>query len=223
MPSPSAGSSGKGSAGTTPGMAGGATTGEERRAALDAELSRSLGKFDQLLLKEKEVLEQNKRPADAAEAASRGGGSGGSGSGSAGSGSAGSGSSGSGSSGEGDAGATGQEGSESQEAAPGGRQSGDQSAGGAVGGGTQGGGSSPETDSRVPADVSDGHDDDVVARQLREAAMAEKDPELRERLWDEYRAYKSGKRAPRARPAGDGGSGAEQSSDGDGAGAGGGP
>jgi len=29
----------------------------------------------------------------------------------------------------------------------------------------------------------------VVARQLREAAMREPDPELRERLWDEYRAY----------------------------------
>jgi len=39
--------------------------------------------------------------------------------------------------------------------------------------------------------VGDGSDDDIVARQLREAAMAEKDPELRERLWDEYRRYKS--------------------------------
>ena len=32
-------------------------------------------------------------------------------------------------------------------------------------------------------------DDDVVARQIREAAMKEKDPELREKLWDEYRKY----------------------------------
>ncbi len=41
-----------------------------------------------------------------------------------------------------------------------------------------------------PADIPDGNDDDVVARQLREAAMREADPELREKLWDEYRKYK---------------------------------
>ncbi|MDH3588901.1 MAG: hypothetical protein OEQ74_05820, partial [Gammaproteobacteria bacterium] len=33
-------------------------------------------------------------------------------------------------------------------------------------------------------------DDDIVARQLREAAMAEQDPELREALWQEYKIYK---------------------------------
>jgi len=32
-------------------------------------------------------------------------------------------------------------------------------------------------------------DDDIIARQLREAALAEEDPELRERLWEEYRKY----------------------------------
>ena len=37
---------------------------------------------------------------------------------------------------------------------------------------------------------SSGDDDDVVARQLREAAMREPDPQLREKLWDEYRKYK---------------------------------
>ena len=42
----------------------------------------------------------------------------------------------------------------------------------------------------VPADIPDGKDDDIVARQLREAAMKETDPELRERLWEEYRQYK---------------------------------
>jgi hypothetical protein len=45
---------------------------------------------------------------------------------------------------------------------------------------------------RVPPDVGDGRDDDIVARQLREAAMKEEDPELREKLWDEYRRYKRG-------------------------------
>jgi len=43
---------------------------------------------------------------------------------------------------------------------------------------------------RTPEDVPSGVDDDIVAKQLREAALAEEDPELRERLWDEYRAYK---------------------------------
>jgi hypothetical protein len=42
----------------------------------------------------------------------------------------------------------------------------------------------------VPAGIPDGRDDDIVARQLREAAMKETDPELRERLWEEYRQYK---------------------------------
>jgi hypothetical protein len=44
---------------------------------------------------------------------------------------------------------------------------------------------------RVPPDVGDGSDDDIVARQLRQAAMEEDDPELREKLWDEYRRYKA--------------------------------
>ena len=47
-------------------------------------------------------------------------------------------------------------------------------------------------DARVPEDVGDGRDDDVVARQLREAAMSEEDPAIREKLWDEYRRYKRG-------------------------------
>ena len=44
--------------------------------------------------------------------------------------------------------------------------------------------------SRVPPDLADASDDDIIARQLREAAMKEQDPELREKLWDEYRKYK---------------------------------
>lgn len=41
-------------------------------------------------------------------------------------------------------------------------------------------------------DVPDQQDDDIVARQLREQAEQETDPELKERLWDEYRRYKAG-------------------------------
>lgn len=42
----------------------------------------------------------------------------------------------------------------------------------------------------IPADIPDPQDDDIVAQQLREAAENEPDPELRERLWEEYRRYK---------------------------------
>jgi hypothetical protein len=50
--------------------------------------------------------------------------------------------------------------------------------------------SPPETENfPPPEDIPIGTDDDVVARQLREAAMREPDQELREALWDEYRNY----------------------------------
>jgi len=39
----------------------------------------------------------------------------------------------------------------------------------------------------IPEDIGDGRNDDIVLRQIREAAMNETDPVLRERLWDEYR------------------------------------
>lgn len=42
-----------------------------------------------------------------------------------------------------------------------------------------------------PPDIPSGDDDDVVARQIREAAMRETDPKLREKLWEEYRKYKN--------------------------------
>jgi hypothetical protein len=48
------------------------------------------------------------------------------------------------------------------------------------------------TGRRTPPDIPDGRDDDIVARQIREAAEKERDPELRKRLWEEYRRYKSG-------------------------------
>jgi hypothetical protein len=44
----------------------------------------------------------------------------------------------------------------------------------------------------LPADLPDSRDDDVVARQLREAAINETDPVLKEKLWEEYRRYKAG-------------------------------
>ena len=44
--------------------------------------------------------------------------------------------------------------------------------------------------SSAPQGLPDGSDDDVVARQIREAAEKETDPELRKKLWEEYRKYK---------------------------------
>jgi hypothetical protein len=44
----------------------------------------------------------------------------------------------------------------------------------------------------TPPDIPDGHGDDIVARQLREAAENETDPVLREKLWEEYKKYKRG-------------------------------
>ena len=67
---------------------------------------------------------------------------------------------------------------------------GSSSVGGGIGGSR---GNAPPTDGAKyppPGDIPTGNDDDVVARQLREAAMREADPEVREKLWNEYRKYK---------------------------------
>ena len=64
---------------------------------------------------------------------------------------------------------------------------------GSVGGGIGGRSGAPPTDGAkypAPPDIPNGNDDDVVARQLREAAMREPDPAIREKLWAEYRKYK---------------------------------
>ncbi|MDP5209408.1 hypothetical protein [Microbulbifer sp. 2205BS26-8] len=57
--------------------------------------------------------------------------------------------------------------------------------------GRQGDYNHSNTQAVIPADIPNGTDDDVVARQIREAATRETDPELREKLWEEYRKYKS--------------------------------
>jgi hypothetical protein len=43
----------------------------------------------------------------------------------------------------------------------------------------------------VPEEFADASDDDVIARQLREAALKETDPEIRQKYWDAYRRYKA--------------------------------
>ena len=54
---------------------------------------------------------------------------------------------------------------------------------------TSGGGEASST--TQTAELPSGDDDDVIARQLREAAEAETDPEVKEKLWEEYRKYKN--------------------------------
>ena len=69
----------------------------------------------------------------------------------------------------------------------------DQGGYGSVGGGMGGrSGGAPDAPAvyEAPEDIPSGNDDDVVARQLREAAMREPDPDIREALWNEYRKYK---------------------------------
>jgi hypothetical protein len=162
----------------------GARTGEESAEALDGELDDSLSKFDRLLLRERETLADNRAGASASGA---GGTTGGVAAGA----------------GAGAGGETGESGSEDGGAEDGGADSSGETSGAETTGDSTGAPAGAETvetgpqgeaedhrDDRVPADIPDASGDDVVARQLREAAMAEDDPELREKLWEEYRRYK---------------------------------
>jgi len=157
-------------------------TSEERREDLDNELDSSLSEFDALILREQEILEQRRE----AEAAAGGGGG-----------------AGTAEAGGGEGGDEGAEGGDETEAASEARGTGgspDDPSGEEVGEeeGARPEGSEAEagevSNGRIPPDVGDGSDDDIVAGQLREAAMKEEDPELREKLWDEYRAYKFGEK-----------------------------
>ena len=180
------GSSGGGAAGASGGSpasrsgggpGSGPMTAEERAAQIEGQLNESLGVFDERIAQEQQVLAQART-------------------GSGGAGSAGglpgeedqSGAGGEGAA-EGGDGESGQGGAGNEQGQRAG-ESGTEGGGGGYGGGA-GGGSGPRT---VPADIPDGSDDDIVARQLREAAMKETDPELREKLWEEYRNYKKSAR-----------------------------
>ena len=154
----------------------GEQTDEEQTEALDAELNASLGDFDEMLLREQEQLAEKARTAEAAAGGGAGGGTAGA------------------QSSAGDAGAASEAFSGKSDmgaGAPGtgaaGRTEEDRVA--AAGGYSET--ARQQGKSPAPADIPDGGDDDIVARQLREAAERETDPELRERLWDEYRKYKN--------------------------------
>jgi hypothetical protein len=146
------------------GSGGGPLTPAEQVAILDAQLEKGAGEFDAMILK----TEAEQRRAAREQAAKRpptmngGGASGGGGAG---------------------------EGNSPYE--NGVASAGGYSTGGGMGGTSTGSGVPQNTAKYpAPADIPTGNDDDVVARQLREAAMREPDPAVREKLWDEYRKYK---------------------------------
>ena len=166
-----------------------ATTSAEQVAALDRELQGLLGDFDEMLLTEQERVARQQQAA------------GGSGSGAA--------------AAQAEGGGGGQKGHQGDadraDAAVGANKKGDRQEETQVRG-TQGGAGQQQDDGKAAA-AGTGHnqqgaalkngsrpgrdrlaaDDDIVARQLREAAEKEKDPELKKKLWQEYRKYKEGR------------------------------
>lgn len=169
-----------------------ATTRDEGGAALDSELRESLGEFDERLLREQDRVRAARPLRDTATVTSgrdadglSSGSSGGAAAGTAAAGGLAEGATAPAASGQGGAGAT------AGEMPPGPATGGSATADGA---GEPGLGTASGQHGAPPpgVDLPDASGDDVVARQLREAAERERDPALRARLWEEYRRYRSG-------------------------------
>jgi hypothetical protein len=143
----------------------GARTSAEKTSDLDAELFNGMGEFDEMLLREQERIK-----AAAPHAAGGGGGQGGNGTG----------------------GESGSAGSASPDGDGDEQLAGDSSGSATYGAGAGPGASQRQGDNGAPPGTPDGSDDDVVARQLREAAEKEPDPVLQKKIWEEYRKYKEG-------------------------------
>jgi len=141
-------------------------TSAEKTADLEAELFNGMSEFDEMLLREQERIKAATPPA--------GGGAGGQG-------------------GDGAGGDTGSESDTGDSAGEGDGQVADGSDGSPTYGAGAGPGSSRgQGNNGAPPGTPDGSDDDVVARQLREAAEKETDQVLKKKLWEEYRKYKEG-------------------------------
>ncbi|MCX2982651.1 hypothetical protein EYC98_17455 [Halieaceae bacterium IMCC14734] len=135
----------------------------ERVAILEGELERSTGDFDDLILEERGTIKSTtgNAPEDAQPAGSESGGGG-----------------------------NGGYGESSSQPPMRGSGNGQGGAGNPSRQGDSGDFPAQAATFPPPTDIPSGDDDDVVARQLREAAMRESDPQLREKLWEEYRKYK---------------------------------
>lgn len=149
-------------------------TPEEQIAGLDEKLNAGLGEYDERLLREQERIKAS-APNNNADRGTGGG--------------VGDGSDGPGASVSGPAGDSRETGDETDESEQTDYTDGQQTSGT---GSTGQGDGAPGKDTDQPPDIPDGSDDDIVARQLREAAEKETDPELKAKLWEEYRKYKLG-------------------------------
>jgi hypothetical protein len=146
-------------------------TSSEEISKLDNSLNSALGEFDEMLLRENEQI-ASRKSAEAQEDSQSDGQGGANGQGS-----------GSGSS-PGSAGNSGNSGTKTQ---PSSKTSQEGTNAGGAGVGNQDSRTTPRKDQQGIHE-----DDDIVARQLREAAEKETDPEIKEKLWEEYRKYKEG-------------------------------
>jgi uncharacterized membrane protein YgcG len=162
----------------------------EKTASMDKQLFAALADFDELLLKEEEKV--SARVPSQRESGSAGqNGTNGSGGSSGGTGTSGDGSGDQDGSGmtSADTGDSGSSAAEGENTAQPGTASGAQSSAGA--------GDANIDHSRYGAPggkLPPPQDDDIVARQLREAAEKETDPELKKKLWEEYWKYKGVKK-----------------------------
>ena len=143
-----------------------AQTPEEHRAALEHKLDESLGSFDRELSSERERVarERDTRTAQSGSAVT-----------------------------EGPTEETEHEGRHGRARAPGTRPGdlhSDRAAREAKGATDGNNTNSSNKNGAVGRNIPDGSDDDIVARRLRKAAEQETDPELKERLWQEYIEYK---------------------------------
>jgi len=160
----------------------------EKTASMDKQLFAALADFDELLLKEEEKVSARVPSQREAGSASQNGTSGGA----------------SGETGESGQGSGDQDGSGTTSA-----DAGESSSSSAQSGQTAQGGTTSGAHSNVGAGNADidhsaygapggklppPQDDDIVARQLREAAEKETDPELKKKLWEEYWKYKGVKK-----------------------------
>jgi len=174
--------------GATPPSAGSGEDPADRLKVLDRQFNESLAGFDEMLLKELRLIQaasakRMKGLAEAAADAGRQAGEKGGGASSAEKGST------------AETEGRGTEASGSEKGGAGTEQTktaeGRGKPGGAAGAGQGAGGSGAPPSSYTPS-----ADDDIVARQLREAAEKETDPELKAKLWKEYEEYKKSRAKP---------------------------
>lgn len=146
-------------------------TSGEKIDDLDKTLQAALGRFDEMLLSEQEKIDQQSSQSSAKTASGQ-----------------------EGYRGAGPSGASrGESGEEGQDVMGGERsQSGGKSRTSAGGAGSASREADTENRDEERGQLPPEEDDDIVARQLREAAEKETDPEIKEKLWDEYRKYKEG-------------------------------